>query len=298
MLVNGVNRQGVPVAGLERALAAYDLDGAETPDLLATCESPAVLAQHADAILTQRTPPLVFSGAAAARPGGPRGGPTRAGGGMTPTRVSCICTAYDVGPYIGAAIDSALAQDYAGELEIVAVDDGSTDETGAILDSYGDRITVVHQPNGRFVSAVNAGLAAATGDYLALLDGDDEWPAHKVRRQAEFLDDNPAVGLVFGDMEVIDGDGARHESFWRFEGIHVARGDVFERLTVANFASGGASMFRAAYRDRFDPIPDGPPGRTGGSWSGSARSPSSTGSTSRSTGTGSTERTWASRPRG
>lgn len=179
---------------------------------------------------------------------------------MTPTRVTCICTAYDVGPYIGAAIESALAQDYAGELEIVAVDDGSTDDTGAILDSYGDRITVVHQPNGGFVSAVNAGLAAATGDYLALLDGDDEWPVHKVRRQAEFLDEHPAVGLVFGDMEVIDRDGRlTHESFWRFEGIHVARGDVFERLTVANFASGGASMFRAAYRDRFDPIPDGPP---------------------------------------
>lgn len=62
VLVDGVDGQGVPVPGLERALAAYDLAGDETPDLLATCERPALLAQHADAILTQRTPPIVFSG--------------------------------------------------------------------------------------------------------------------------------------------------------------------------------------------------------------------------------------------
>src|SRR5438270_8363108 len=133
-------------------------------------------------------------------------------------RVTCICTAYNVGAYVRDAIASALAQDYEGELEIIAVDDGSTDATGAILDELADRITVVHQTNTGFLGAVDAGLALATGDYIALLDGDDEWPAEKVRRQAEFLDANSDVGLVFGDMEVIDENGAPvHESFWRFE---------------------------------------------------------------------------------
>ena len=98
-------------------------------------------------------------------------------------RVTCICTAYNVGAYVRAAISSALAQDYEGELEIVAVNDGSTDDTGEILDAFGDRITVVHQANTGFLGAVNAGLAAATGDYIALLDGDDVWPEDKVRRR-------------------------------------------------------------------------------------------------------------------
>jgi Glycosyl transferase family 2 len=172
-------------------------------------------------------------------------------------RVTCICTAYNVGAYVRAAISSALAQDYRGELEIVAVNDGSTDDTGAILDAFGDRITVVHQANTGFLGAVNAGLAAATGDYIALLDGDDVWPEDKVRRQAEYLDAHPEVGLVFGDMEVIDGHGALlHESFWQFERLEVFRGDIFDRLVQGNFVSGGASMFRAAHRERFAPIPE------------------------------------------
>jgi Glycosyl transferase family 2 len=172
-------------------------------------------------------------------------------------RVSCICTAYNVGAYVRAAVASALAQDYDGEIEVIAVDDGSTDDTGEILDGFGDRITVVHQSNTGFLGAVNAGLAAATGDYIALLDGDDIWPEDKVRRQAEFLDANPDVGLVFGDMEVIDEHGGLiHDSFWHFERLEVFRGDVFDRVVQGNFVSGGASMFRASHRERYAPIPE------------------------------------------
>ena len=173
-----------------------------------------------------------------------------------PPAVTCICTAYNVGAYVRNAIASALAQDYEGELEIIAIDDGSTDDTGAMLDEFADRITVIHQANTGFLGAVDAGLAAATGHYIALLDGDDEWPADKVRRQAEFLNAHDDVGLVFGDMEVIDENGVHvHDSFWRLESLEVHSGDVFDRLVQGNFVSGGASMFRASFLERVAPIP-------------------------------------------
>jgi hypothetical protein len=175
---------------------------------------------------------------------------------MTPL-VSVIVPAYNLAHFLPAALDSALAQDWPVDaLEVIVVDDGSTDETPAVLAGYGNRIRPIRQENGGLVRAVDRGLGEARGEYLALLDADDEWPADRVRRQVEFLEEHPAVGLVHGDMEVINAEGVTiAPSFFVQQGHQPAQGRVLGALLGGNFISGGASMFRASLLPALHPIP-------------------------------------------
>ena len=90
-------------------------------------------------------------------------------------KISIIVPAYNVAGYISRCLDSILAQTYRN-LEIIAIDDGSTDKTGMILDAYAEkdaRIIVVHQNNTGLVMVREKGISLATGDYVGFVDGDD-----------------------------------------------------------------------------------------------------------------------------
>lgn len=100
--------------------------------------------------------------------------------------VSVVIPAYNCARFIREALDSALAQDYPG-VEVIVVDDGSTDETGAILASYGARIRLLSQRNRGCAAARNAGVAHARGKYIAFLDGDDAWRPWKIGYQMQAL---------------------------------------------------------------------------------------------------------------
>lgn len=100
-------------------------------------------------------------------------------------KLSFIVPVYNVKPYLRKCVDSLLAQDYS-DYEIILVDDGSTDNSGAICDEYASAsfasfhhsiipIRVIHQPNGGLSSARNAGLKMAKGDYVCFVDSDDYW---------------------------------------------------------------------------------------------------------------------------
>jgi glycosyltransferase involved in cell wall biosynthesis len=171
-------------------------------------------------------------------------------------RVSVIVTAYNLAHYLPAALDSALAQESpGGEIQIIVVDDGSTDDTQEVLAAYAGRVEVIRRENGGLVKAVDTGLGAVRGEYIALLDADDEWPADRLRRHAEILDANPQVGLVHGDMEVIDADGNTiHPSFFAWKKEDASDGRVLARLARDNFVSGGASTFRASLLPAIWPI--------------------------------------------
>lgn len=98
--------------------------------------------------------------------------------------VSVVVPVYDVAAYLPAALDSVLAQSY-GALEVVVVDDGSTDESGDVADDYARRearIHVVHTANHGLGAARNEGLRHATGEFLAFLDSDDVLPADAYTR--------------------------------------------------------------------------------------------------------------------
>jgi glycosyltransferase involved in cell wall biosynthesis len=176
---------------------------------------------------------------------------------MTRPRVSVIVPAFNLAHYLPFAIDSALAQKPpAGSIEVIVVDDGSSDETPAVLASYGDRIRSVRRPNGGLVAAVAQGLELARGEYVALLDADDQWPRDRLVRHVAALDANAGVGLVHGDMALTDADGSiTHPSYFRMHGIVPTSGRVLGRLLADNFVSGGASTFRASLLPVLLPVP-------------------------------------------
>lgn len=90
-------------------------------------------------------------------------------------KISVIVPCYNVAPWLPACLDSILAQTFR-DLEIIVIDDGSTDETGAIIDAYAardSRIVAIHQANAGLVAVREKGIMLATGDYIGFVDGDD-----------------------------------------------------------------------------------------------------------------------------
>jgi glycosyltransferase involved in cell wall biosynthesis len=103
-----------------------------------------------------------------------------------PPTIAAIVPSYNRAHCVGYAIDSILAQTHPCD-EIIVVDDGSTDNTPDVLAAYGDAIRVIRQENAGVSAARNAGIRAATSDWIAFLDSDDIWKPEKVAIQREFL---------------------------------------------------------------------------------------------------------------
>jgi glycosyltransferase involved in cell wall biosynthesis len=101
-------------------------------------------------------------------------------------KISVVIPAYNSEQTIGRAIDSVLGQTRPAE-EIIVVDDGSTDRTAERVRAYGDKVRLIQQPNAGVSVARNAAIAAATGDWIAFLDADDEWLPKKLRLQTQQL---------------------------------------------------------------------------------------------------------------
>jgi len=128
---------------------------------------------------------------------------------MSSPIVSAVIPTYNRAHCLHRAVDSVLAQT-CGEVEVIVVDDGSTDDTTAVVASrYGSdpRVRLLHQPNGGVASARNAGLRAARGELVALLDSDDTWAPWKLRLQVACMRRRPEVGMTWTDMEAVDPDG-------------------------------------------------------------------------------------------
>ena len=118
-------------------------------------------------------------------------------------RVSVILPAYNSMQWVSAAIDSVLNQGYR-DYEVVVIDDGSTDQTADVLESYGRKIRCIYQANAGVSNARNRGLSVSTGEFIAYLDADDMWYSQKLECQIAFLDAHPQCGLVHSDVTVID----------------------------------------------------------------------------------------------
>lgn len=177
--------------------------------------------------------------------------------------VSAIVAAYNYGDFVAETLDSALAQDYPEDrLEVVCVDDGSTDHTAVVLDEYAvrhpGRVRVFHQQNAGYEAATMRALSEARGELLALLDADDLWKPGKTAAQVALFRADPDVVLTYTDLEYIDGDGTVFErSHWQAEQVPVERGPaVLARLLVGdNIATASTIMFRREILPRITPVP-------------------------------------------
>jgi len=119
---------------------------------------------------------------------------------MPASLISVIIPTYNCAQYLSEAINSVLAQDYP-RLEIIVVDDGSTDDTAAVVAAFGDQLTCIHQENQGIGGARNTGQTIARGDFIAYLDADDLYLPGKLSRQMACFEADPALECVQGHME-------------------------------------------------------------------------------------------------
>jgi glycosyltransferase involved in cell wall biosynthesis len=120
--------------------------------------------------------------------------------------VTAAITTYNRASFLPGALESVFAQTFAG-YEVLVVDDGSTDETPAVLAGYGDRIRVVRQENGGRSAARNTAVREARAPLVSFLDSDDRWLPEKLAREVPVLEERPRVGMVHGHVDLIDGEG-------------------------------------------------------------------------------------------
>jgi glycosyltransferase involved in cell wall biosynthesis len=120
--------------------------------------------------------------------------------------VSAAIITHDRARYLGDAIESVLGQSFR-DLELIVVDDGSTDDTQAVVAPYLDRIRYVRQEHSGKAAARNAAVALAGGTYVAFCDSDDAWYRDRLERQLDAFRRSPDVGMVHGHVAIVDERG-------------------------------------------------------------------------------------------
>lgn len=125
-------------------------------------------------------------------------------------KVSIIINNYNYVEFIEEAISSSLEQDSSTDVEVIVVDDGSTDNSRAVIEAYADRITPVFKENGGQASAFNAGYEACTGDIICFLDADDYFYPQKIAEISQLFQKYSAAGWCFHELEDVDRNGDPH----------------------------------------------------------------------------------------
>ena len=154
---------------------------------------------------------------------------------MTQPKISVVIPVYNRAHLIGDTIESVLEQTY-DNFEILVVDDGSTDDTDSVVKSYGDSVRYIYQENMGMggAHARNTGIDAATGDFIAFLDSDDEWLPTKLNLQVQLLDDIKDIAWAYCDAQVFEG-GSGQTSYQQSNvyGVHI--GDILIKLFLQQF---------------------------------------------------------------
>jgi glycosyltransferase involved in cell wall biosynthesis len=160
-------------------------------------------------------------------------------------QISVIIPTFNRAWSLGRAIDSVLAQTLVPE-EIIVVDDGSTDQTAKVLADYEDRITVLTQPNAGVSSARNSGIRHSTGEWVALLDSDDEWKPEKLACQAAFFKAHPDA-LICQTQEIWIRNGVRVNPMKKHQKLS---GMIFEPSLHLCLVSPSAVMIKKTLFER------------------------------------------------
>ncbi len=160
---------------------------------------------------------------------------------MNEVNITVLMPVYNMAGYIGEAIRSVLGQD-ADAFELLVVDDGSTDDTAALVRSFRDpRIRLVQTGHNGIVYALNTGLGRARGRYIARFDADDICQPGRLRKQADFLDRHPGYVLCGSDAEYITEQG---EHLFHFTCAGHADAEIREQLFTHCPVIHSAVMYR------------------------------------------------------
>ncbi len=162
--------------------------------------------------------------------------------------VSVITASYNMGRYLGEAVDSVLAQDWPA-IDVIIIDDGSTDDTPQVLEAYvGDpRVRVIRQTNSGQTAAKNTGLRAARGEYVGFCDADNAWLPGKLSHQVPLLQANPLAGVIYGDIALMDGEGRPLPT----PPVHRYGGQITSRLLMTNFVTFNTSLLPRLVAEEF-----------------------------------------------
>lgn len=183
--------------------------------------------------------------------------------------VSIIVNNYNYGQFLRAAIDSALRQTYR-PIEVIVVDDGSTDQSRDIISGYGDQVVPVLKENGGQASALNAGFAQCHGDLIIFLDADDVLLPHAAQHAADAFASQSNAAKIQYRMSVIDGNGRPIGVIKPPQHIPLPAGDLKAPTILFPFdlawlpTSGNA--FAAQVLRRIFPIPAEVYGKVGADW--------------------------------
>jgi glycosyltransferase involved in cell wall biosynthesis len=132
---------------------------------------------------------------------------------LAPPQVTVIIPTFNRARYLTEAIQSVLGQTFP-DYELIVVDDGSTDGTAAVLEGFGDsRLRVLRQENHGISAAMNAGLRAAQGEYIARLDSDDVWFPNLLAYETRVLDSRPDIGVVYARAQAMSANGTPREHY-------------------------------------------------------------------------------------
>ncbi len=170
-------------------------------------------------------------------------------------KVSIIIVNYNYGRFLGAAIDSALAQTWS-DTEVIVVDDGSTDNSAAVIDRYAGRITAFRKENGGQASAFNLGFEHSTGELVILLDADDMLYPTRAQRVVERY--RPGIAKIQCRLDTVDRDGRDLDMTFPYFPPGLTPAEIRRRaLGFAEYPSAPASgnAFAREYLGRVTPIP-------------------------------------------
>ena len=165
--------------------------------------------------------------------------------------ISVVIPCYNQAQFLGEAIRSVIYQSYPN-LEVIVVDDGSTDETAEVAGRY-PPVRCIRQGNQGLSLARNRGLEASRGEYVVFLDADDRLAAGAIAVGADLLDSHPDCSFVYGNVRLIDANGSR---LLNPPSVKIERDHYLELLRHNHIWSPGAVMYRRSVFDAvglFDP---------------------------------------------
>lgn len=183
---------------------------------------------------------------------------------MSEALVSIVVPCYNAEAYVHRLLDSILSQTYK-KLELILINDGSTDDTGKVIKSYtplleeaGIKVTYIEQENGGQSAAINVGIKLVSGDFMTWPDSDDWLTPDSIERRVRFLQEHPEVAMVRCNIEKIQEDTGA--SLGLFEAPHdkpVVIDNLFEKLRdCKTWMAPVAFLVRMSHFDQVNPEHD------------------------------------------